>query len=117
MDQLANVCGELFARLAAALQQDAPDDADGTLSVFLDLGQVFLQVGRNVLEIVGIVFFQLLTPRSNRMRAGMLMSRGSVPGREYWLNCLEMKLAWALILSPFNTSTEAVRLACQSGML
>ena len=48
LDDVVDVRRQKLVFLASRHQQDAPDNADGTLAMFDDLGQILLQVGNDV---------------------------------------------------------------------
>ena len=58
--QRRDVRRQKFTLFAATLQQDAPDDADGALSVLLDFLHVVLEVCRDFLHFFGVFLLQLL---------------------------------------------------------
>ena len=60
VDQLPDIGGKFLAGSAAALEQDAADDADGPFAMFLDLGEILLKVCRYVLQVSGVILVQLV---------------------------------------------------------
>ena len=59
MHQLSDVDRQFFTGLATALQQDSADNADGALSMLLNLGEILLEVCRYVFHVSGILLPQL----------------------------------------------------------
>ena len=58
--QLPGIGRKHFPCFSPAEQQDTTDDADGAFPMLLYLGKVLLQVGRNVLQICGVIFSQFV---------------------------------------------------------